>query len=452
MNKSINAINRSNVNNMKSSSSLSLPEIKIPGNFNSSSSLIDDIDAVEWLNEIDLVQYADTFRTNVTINGNIYLSRKKLALIKIHHLSSMNISNFAHQKIIMEHILHTLQYPFQSPVRRREVEAKHSSAKSPMKYGGDSTSLSIDTDTDYDQNKGMKKVGSKALRANDLMKRGDHKQPAPGRRRSFDHKIWDSITQMRNTDTSAAVDALREGLGDSKKKSSQGTQRRRRWSFDEELNPSSHSDKGKLFGNRALEFDIMLKELKLLQDNHLNKYKNLIKCDRACIIFCHEKSRELIEYNDGVWYRLPAGMGISGYCAETGETVNVHNAYEDLRFNKNVDIKTGYKTKSILCQPLRSHRGGGHIIGVIEMTNKIGADHFDDHDADLLATCVQRISDELNSRFKDLLHAAEIFSGSAMFVGEKGGSSHSPSSKPIWEKSTAASIHMRFEPDRSERM
>ena len=430
--------------------SLTLPHINTRSS--GSSSFMDDIDPTEWLEEVDLVQYADTFRANVTIGGSMYLSRKKLGQIKIHHLSSMNISNFAHQKIIMEHINHTLQYPFQSPIRRREVEAKHPSAKSPVKYGGDANDLSIDTD--YDTNKVAKKGGKGLLRANDMIKRGDHKkQPAPGRRRSFDHNVWDSISQMRNSDTSA-VDALREGLSDvSKKKASEGGgQRRRRWSFDDDMNPVNHSDKGKLFGNRALEFDIMLKELKLLQDNHLNKYKNLIKCDKATIIFCHEKSRELIEYNDGVWYRLPAGMGIAGHCAETGETVNVHNAYEDLRFNKNVDIKTGYKTKNILCQPLRSHRGGGHIIGVIEMTNKIGADHFDDHDADLLATCVQRISDELNARFKDLLHAAELFSGSALFIGERGGGQYSPNAKPIWEKTTQASIQGRFEPDRSERL
>jgi hypothetical protein len=435
MNKSINSINRSNAN-----ISLTLPNMK-------TSYLMDDIDPQEWLNEIDLIQYAETFKTNLTIGGSVYLSRKKLGQIKMHHLSNMNITNFDHQKIIIDHIQHTLKFPFQSPVRRREVEAKHSSNKtSSIKFD----ELTIDTN-DKEDIKGKK--GGKGLRANDMLKRGDHsKQPAPGRRRSFDHNVWDSIAQMRNTDASA-VNALREGVGPDnlKKKNDNSSQRRRRWSFDEDLNPSSHSERGKLFGNRALEFDIMVKELKLLQDNHLNKYKNLIKCEKAKIIFCHDKSKELIEYNDGVWYRLPAGMGISGHCAETGETINVRNAYEDLRFNKNVDIKTGYKTKTILCQPLRSHRGGGHIIGVIEMTNKVGADYFDEHDAELLATCVQRISDELNARFKDLLHAAEMFSGSALFIGEKGGGNYSPSGKPIWEKMTKSAIHGRYEPDRSER-
>ncbi len=50
--------------------------------------------------------------------------------------------------------------------------------------------------------------------------------------------------------------------------------------------------------------------------------------------------------------RFPVGIGIAGYVAETGETMNVRNAYSDPRFNKAIDEQTGYNTESILCMPI----------------------------------------------------------------------------------------------------
>ncbi|XP_048589168.1 dual 3',5'-cyclic-AMP and -GMP phosphodiesterase 11 isoform X2 [Nematostella vectensis] len=68
--------------------------------------------------------------------------------------------------------------------------------------------------------------------------------------------------------------------------------------------------------------------------------------------------------------RIPWGTGIVGYVAETGETVNIPNAYEDARFNKEIDKKTGYTTRSILCMPIKDH--DGEVIGVAQVINKTG--------------------------------------------------------------------------------
>jgi hypothetical protein len=35
--------------------------------------------------------------------------------------------------------------------------------------------------------------------------------------------------------------------------------------------------------------------------------------------------------------RFPVGTGIAGYVAETGETLNVRDAYTDPRFNRAID-------------------------------------------------------------------------------------------------------------------
>lgn len=60
--------------------------------------------------------------------------------------------------------------------------------------------------------------------------------------------------------------------------------------------------------------------------------------------------------------------GVAGFVATTGQTLNIHDAYKDDRFNREVDMKTGYKTKSLLCMPIRIR---GSIFGVVQMVNKL---------------------------------------------------------------------------------
>lgn len=74
--------------------------------------------------------------------------------------------------------------------------------------------------------------------------------------------------------------------------------------------------------------------------------------------------------DDGEQIKIPYGRGIVGYVASTGESVNIHDAYSDPRFNAAIDQKTGYKTKSILCLPILNENG--HCIAVAEAINKIG--------------------------------------------------------------------------------
>lgn len=61
------------------------------------------------------------------------------------------------------------------------------------------------------------------------------------------------------------------------------------------------------------------------------------------------------------------GTGIAGIVAQTGEVLNISDAYSDDRFNRSVDQLTGYVTKSILCMPIYIR---GNVIGVMQMVNK----------------------------------------------------------------------------------
>lgn len=97
-----------------------------------------------------------------------------------------------------------------------------------------------------------------------------------------------------------------------------------------------------------------------------------MNADRATLFLVHRKSGELwsrVAQGENLnEIRVPRGIGIAGYVALSGQTVNIKDAYQDPRFNPEVDKRTGYKTKTILCMPLRND--AGEIVGVMQVLNK----------------------------------------------------------------------------------
>ncbi|MBN2209592.1 MAG: GAF domain-containing sensor histidine kinase [Candidatus Coatesbacteria bacterium] len=80
--------------------------------------------------------------------------------------------------------------------------------------------------------------------------------------------------------------------------------------------------------------------------------------------------------------RLKIGDGIAGYVAKTGEIVNIADAHQDDRFDPDIDAKTGFRTRSMLCMALDDH--DGKRVGVIQVMNK-KAGQFTTDDEDYLA-------------------------------------------------------------------
>jgi HD-GYP domain-containing protein (c-di-GMP phosphodiesterase class II) len=54
--------------------------------------------------------------------------------------------------------------------------------------------------------------------------------------------------------------------------------------------------------------------------------------------------------------RVPAGHGIIGHVVSTGETVVVNDVSTDERFYRNIDAQSGFRTRAILCVPMRAPR------------------------------------------------------------------------------------------------
>jgi len=66
--------------------------------------------------------------------------------------------------------------------------------------------------------------------------------------------------------------------------------------------------------------------------------------------------------------RLPASRGIAGWVAQHGEMVNLADAYADARFESEVDLRLGFRTRSLLCIPIRNKANA--TIGVLQLLNK----------------------------------------------------------------------------------
>lgn len=126
-------------------------------------------------------------------------------------------------------------------------------------------------------------------------------------------------------------------------------------------------------------------DLKKLLSEILSKARVVMNADKASIFMIDEARNEIYASVtlDGNEIRLPRGAGIIGFVADSGETVNITDAYADERFNRDNDIKTGYRTKSILCMPV--HNQDGKIIGALQVLNKLDDHTFTHEDEELLS-------------------------------------------------------------------
>lgn len=92
--------------------------------------------------------------------------------------------------------------------------------------------------------------------------------------------------------------------------------------------------------------------------------------------------------------RLLNTEGIAGAVFQGGQGEIVHDAYADPRFNRDIDDKTGFRTKSILCAAIKTARG--EVIGVIQTLNKRSG-RFTADDLVLLEAMAQQAAAALQS-------------------------------------------------------
>ncbi|XP_067009440.1 cGMP-dependent 3',5'-cyclic phosphodiesterase [Anabrus simplex] len=78
--------------------------------------------------------------------------------------------------------------------------------------------------------------------------------------------------------------------------------------------------------------------------------------------------------------RLSINQGIAGHVAATGELLNIRNAYSHPLFYRGIDEATGFRTRNLLCFPIRKE---DVVIGVAELCNKNSGYCFDVFDEEV---------------------------------------------------------------------
>jgi putative ABC transport system ATP-binding protein len=114
------------------------------------------------------------------------------------------------------------------------------------------------------------------------------------------------------------------------------------------------------------------------------KIGQVLEADRVSLFIVDKDAKELwtkVAEGDGrfpVDIRIPMARGIAGHVATTRETVNTPDAYTHPLFNRDIDTKTGYRTKSLLAMPIIDPQD--RTVAVVQMLNKKGDRPFDAND------------------------------------------------------------------------
>lgn len=113
-------------------------------------------------------------------------------------------------------------------------------------------------------------------------------------------------------------------------------------------------------------------DIEALIERLVHTVSSLMDADRASLFLLDTDSGELWSHvAEGAEIReirLPAGQGIAGWAVQHKEMVNIHDAYSDDRFHREVDRDTGYRTHTILCAPILNL--SNEVIGVVQVINK----------------------------------------------------------------------------------
>ncbi len=91
---------------------------------------------------------------------------------------------------------------------------------------------------------------------------------------------------------------------------------------------------------------------------------------------------------------LNLGEGIAGWVAKHGEPLIVNDPEKDERFFRGVDERTEFRTRNIICVPIKVK---DKIIGVLEAINKKNGENFDQEDLLLFSSLADQVAIALDN-------------------------------------------------------
>jgi HD-GYP domain-containing protein (c-di-GMP phosphodiesterase class II) len=134
----------------------------------------------------------------------------------------------------------------------------------------------------------------------------------------------------------------------------------------------------------------------------------LMKAEVGSLLLVDEEKRQLYfevalgdQEEEIKTITLNFGEGIAGWVAQHGKPLVVNSPKKDPRFFKGVDERTEFKTRNIICVPVKVKK---KLIGVLEAINKKGKGKFDREDLTLLTSLADQVAIALdNSRLYEEL-------------------------------------------------
>jgi signal transduction histidine kinase len=147
------------------------------------------------------------------------------------------------------------------------------------------------------------------------------------------------------------------------------------------------------------------------------KVNEVVDSERCTLFLVDETKQYLVSrvatMNELKEIRVPITKGVVGHVVQTGQLLNIPDAYSDPHFNPEVDRETGYTTRCLLAVPLRNSQG--EIIGVFQALNKRDGGTFGHDDEELLLAMASQAAVALEN---SLLIAARIESERLALVGQ----------------------------------
>lgn len=131
--------------------------------------------------------------------------------------------------------------------------------------------------------------------------------------------------------------------------------------------------------------------------------RNETRADRGTLFSLEARSGRLMSMyadGDGRPLSLNLNLGIAGVTAVTGQSLLIDDAWQDERFDRSVDMRTGFRTRTVLCAPLRCP--GGEVVGVVQAINHRGGHFSTDHLAVL-----EQLADVIGAGLDRLVPAGE---------------------------------------------